>query len=386
MRAQTSAQGKELQDIIREYGENYIREINPSRHKLRVLRAIRDCRTRALGGHREKCSYCGDERFSYNSCRNRHCPKCQFLPREKWIEKESDCLLPIQYFHVVFTIPVELNGLFMKNQKFAYGLLFTAVKNTLLQLARNKKYLGADIGALSILHTWGQNLSYHPHIHCIVTGGGLDHAKKWLHTREGFFLPVRVMSRLFRGKLLSYLKKADRKKMLRNVSSASAVLNPLYKKEWVVYCKEPFKSAKNVVQYLGRYTHRIAISNRRIISAEKGKVSFHWRDYKDRSRQKIMTLNAVEFIRRFTQHILPPRFMKIRRYGILSNKNKIAALSLCRKIFKVKIVKQENRETWQQTLLRIKGFDVTLCPQCRQGHYQDVETVRPPIQLSARPP
>jgi len=379
------AHGKELAAVFRKYGDLYVQKHNPSKRKLCVMRAIRDCRTKAMGGHKEKCSHCGDERFSYNSCRNRHCPKCQFLTKEKWIEKESQSLLPIQYYHVVFTIPAELNTLFLQNQKQAYGMLFAAVKSTLLQLSKDKKYLGAEIGCLSILHTWGQNLAYHPHIHCIVTGGGLDASRTWLHTRDNFFLPVRVMSRLFRGKLLSYLKKADRKKSLRSSNDINAAISPLYKKEWIVYCKPPFKNAKNVIQYLGRYTHRIAISNQRIIGIENGKVSFHWRDYKDHNRKKLMTLDAVEFIRRFSQHILPPRFVKIRRYGILSNKKKTAALKICRSVFKTQAPTVENKETWREALFRIKGFDVTLCTECAKGHYHRLEILQPIHDLGRSP-
>jgi len=381
--ATREAHQRELADILRKHERRFIEAYAPSYHKIKVMRAITDCRTSALGGHKEKCSECGEERFSYNSCRNRHCPKCQFLSKERWIEKESESLLPIQYFHVVFTIPDDLRSLFLQNQANAYKLLFKAVKSTLLQLSRNEKYLGAQIGFLCVLHTWGQNLSYHPHIHCIVTGGGLNARQEWLSCRNNFFLPVRVLSSLFRGKLISYLGKAYRNQEIQSKADVRPLFSALRKKDWVVYCKQPFKNAKNVVNYLGRYTHRIALSNSRIISADDEAVSFSWRDYRDHNHKKVMRLDALEFIRRFCQHILPYRFMKIRHYGILSNRTKVKAMPVCRKILGSKPVDTKPPESWQATLLRIKSFDVTLCPICKTGHFIRMEIL--PAQL-ARPP
>ena len=342
------------------------------------MRAIEVCRTAVLGGHRDKCDNCGHLEVSYNSCRNRHCPKCQTLQKEKWIEARNEDLLPIEYFHVVFTIPSELNHLVSMNQKVLYDLLFRSASETLMELANDPKHLGAKIGVIGILHTWGQNLMDHPHVHCIVTGGGID-GERWVSCRKGFFIPVRVMSALFRGKFLFHLNNHFKKgelafpgsiSHLKEQGTFASFRNQLYQKKWVVYCKPPFDGAKGVLQYLGRYTHRIAISNNRIIAIRDGKVSFLWRDYANGNCQKIMTLQADEFIRRFLTHVLPTRFVRIRHFGLLANRTRKGNIALCRKILgdsktatKEKIVK----ETWQEQLFRICGIDVTTCPVCQKG-------------------
>ena len=370
--------GLEVAEIFRQHGPAYRKSHRLPRNHLRVMRAIEVCRTAVLGGHRDKCDNCGHLEVSYNSCRNRHCPKCQTLQKEKWIEARNEDLLPIEYFHVVFTIPSELNHLVSMNQKVLYDLLFRSASETLMELANDPKHLGAKIGVIGILHTWGQNLMDHPHVHCIVTGGGID-GERWVSCRKGFFIPVRVMSALFRGKFLFHLNNHFKKgelafpgsiSHLKEQGTFASFRNQLYQKKWVVYCKPPFDGAKGVLQYLGRYTHRIAISNNRIIAIRDGKVSFLWRDYANGNCQKIMTLQADEFIRRFLTHVLPTRFVRIRHFGLLANRTRKGNIALCRKILgdsktatKEKIVK----ETWQEQLFRICGIDVTTCPVCQKG-------------------
>jgi hypothetical protein len=286
----------EVVDIFRQYGHAYRGSHEMPLNQLRAMRAIEICRTAELGGHVEQCDTCGAIRISYNSCRNRHCPKCQFLKKEKWLEEMKEDFLPVQYFHVVFTTPDELNPLALRNQRVIYNILFRSVAETLTELSRDQKHLGAQIGFISILHTWGQNLMDHPHIHCIVTGGGLSpDGDKWVSCRKGFFLPVKVMSRLFRGKFLDYLGKSyDSQELifpgninhLQEWETFKEFLKQFYSQEWVVYCKPPFKGPEMVLEYLARYTHRIAIGNHRIIKIEDDKVSFLWRDYAEVPRIK----------------------------------------------------------------------------------------------------
>lgn len=316
----------EVQDIFAAFGNQYRQIYNLPLFHLKAMSAIERCRTSQLGGHVDVCDECGAARISYNSCRNRHCPKYQTLPKERWIDARKSDLLNVGYFHVVFTIPDVLNAIAFQNQRTVYGILFKAVAETLTELAADKKHLGADIGFTSILHTWGQNLMHHPHIHCIVAGGGLNNIGKWVSSRKKFFIPVKVLSRKFRGKFLFYLKLAYRDGQLA--------------KEWVVYCKPPFKNAACVEEYLGRYTHRVAISNNRIIGMENGMVTFKWRDYRDSNRWKTMRISVEEFIRRFLIHILPDRFMKIRHYGLLGNRNKTEKLGLCKQLTHTPIVER----------------------------------------------
>ena len=320
----------EVADILRRYGPDY-RSAHPMpANRLRAMRAIETCRTADLGGHVDECEHCGTKVISYNSCRNRHCPKCQFLKKEKWIEDREKDLLPIPYFHVVFTIPDKLNPLVLRNQEVLYGILFKAVSETLTELSKNPKHLGAEIGFTSILHTWGQNVLNHPHIHNIVTGGGLSSdGRKWKSCKNDFFVHVKVMSNLFRGKFLAYLKnlRVENKLVypgdishLASPGAFNALITDLYKKKWVVYCKPPFNETKDVLEYLGRYTHRIAISNHRLVKLENDEVSFRWRDYSDNNKVKIMPLKADEFIRRLLLHVLPDKFVKIRHYSLLGNR------------------------------------------------------------------
>jgi hypothetical protein len=354
------------------------------------MHAIEVCRTSVLGGHKDKCDNCGHLEISYNSCRNRHCPKCQTLKKERWIEARGEDLLPIQYFHVVFTIPSELNHLVSMNRKVMYDLLFRSVSETLMELAHDPKHLGARIGAIGILHTWGQNLMDHPHIHCIVTGGGLSSdGDRWVSCRKGFFIPVRVMSALFSGKFLAFLSKCFTSDDLAfpgcighlgQPGNFETFMKQLYQKNWVVYCKPPFDGAKGVLQYLGRYTHRIALSNNRILTIRDGNVSFLWRDYADENRKKIMTLKADEFIRRFLLHVLPSRYVRIRHFGLLANRNRDTDIAVCRKILgagKTIAKKDSRQETWQEQLLRISGIDVNVCPVCQKSRMSRIALLLP---------
>ncbi len=390
-----TSHGVELADIFHQHGAAYrIDHALPLNH-LRAMRAVEVCRTAVLGGHKDRCDSCGHIEISYNSCRNRHCPKCQTLQKEKWIEARSDDLLPIQYFHVVFTIPSELNPLVIMNQKVMYDLMFRSVSETLTELSDNPKHLGARIGFMCVLHTWGQNLMDHPHIHCVVTGGGLSQkGKHWISCRKKFFIPVRVMSALFRGKFLSYLKSTFEAGDLIFPGGIGHLGEPhaferyrrqFYNKKWVVYCKPPFDGAEGVLQYLGRYTHRIAISNNRIISIDGGNVSFRWRDYSDGDKQKTMTLKADEFIRRFLLHVLPNRYVRIRHFGLLANRKRKDNIALCRELLNAHaITKEESRETWQAQLLRITGIDVFACPVCQKGRMFRVDEL-PPSRCNSPP-
>jgi hypothetical protein len=333
--------------------------------------AIDNCKTPALGVHAFTCDECGHTKVAYNSCRNRHCPACQGLAKERWLAKRGQELLDIRYFHVVFTLPQELNALVYQNQKELYGLMFKAVSETLLELCRDPKYLGATPGVTAILHTWGQNLSYHPHIHCIVTGGGLTDSGFWRRSKEKFFLPVKVLSKKFRGKFLALLKDVGLDffgslEYLKDDAALRAFLDRMYSKEWVVYCKRPFNGAGGVLDYLGRYTHRVAISNDRILGSSKGMVSFRWRDYADNNKAKVMSLAADEFIRRFLMHVLPPYFRKIRHFGLLAPHGKTERIARCRKA--TGTAKPQPLPSTEQLLFKMLGADWDLCPACGLGH------------------
>jgi hypothetical protein len=368
----------EIQDIFLKYGDDYRRNHRLPLHIQKTMVDIEVCRTSALGGHVEECSKCGYTRISYNSCRNRHCPKCQTLAKERWLQERKKDLLPVPYFHVVFTIPEELNFLTLTNQKEIYSILFKASSETLLELAKDTKYLGANIGFTTILHTWGQNLMNHPHVHCVVPSGGLSlDGTRWINSREDFFIPVKVLSRKFRGKFLYYLKKeyySNKQLKFKNEFETlkysdvfQCFIDRLYKKEWIVYCKPPFGSAEHVLEYLGRYTHRIAISNNRIVAFENGFVVFKWRDYRDNNKEKFMTVTVEEFIRRFIMHILPQKFVKIRHYGLLSNRTREAKLKKCRALLGISITREKENSaklSLAELLLKLTGIDLTICPCC----------------------
>jgi hypothetical protein len=309
--------------------------------QVKVLRAIARCRTAALGGHLDVCTGCGYlSGISYNSCRNRHCPKCQTGAREKWLAKRQQELLPVNYFHLVFSVPHLLVPLIWQNKKALFTLLFDAAAASLLEVATDPKHLGAEIGFLSILHTWGQTLQPHPHIHCVVPGGGLspDH-ERWRSTPAHFFLPVRVLSRVFRGKFVAGLRRAFRANQLAfhgeclplaNEKTFAAFLRTLFREEWVVYAKPPFGGPEHVLHYLARYTHRVAISNHRILAVDDSQVTFRWKDYAHHNKQRTRTLTCEEFLRRFLQHILPKGFPRIRYFGWLANRRRSKLLPLCR--------------------------------------------------------
>jgi hypothetical protein len=335
----------EVADVIREHGEAFLathggRLTDVQRQ---VLRDLAVCRTAALGGHIQRCDDCGHERPAYNSCRNRHCPKCQAASRAQWLDREATFLLPTEYHHVVFTLPPQVAEVALAQPALVYELLFQAASATLREVAANPKQLGAQIGVLMVLHTWGQNLHHHPHVHCVVTGGGLscnaqgvvDPTPRWLSCRPGFFLPVRVLSRVFRGKYLALLRQAFEQRKLIGWPDAAAFshwLAPLYAKEWVVYAKPPFGGPQRVLKYLARYTHRVAISNHRLVSLKDGRVSFRYKDYADDHRPKTMSLSAEEFLRRFLQHVLPKGFVKVRHYGLLANRHREERLDICRRL------------------------------------------------------
>jgi len=307
---------------------------------IKVLLALVRCRTAALGGHLDECARCGYRAtISYNSCRNRHCPKCQTNARERWIQARRRELLPSPYVHVVFTLPPQLAALALQNKKVIYGLLLRASAETLLEVARNPRHLGAEIGFFSVLHTWNQKLQLHPHVHCVVPAGGLslDHTR-WLRSRPHFFLPIQVLRRVFRGKFVAALKSAFQHGQLHLSGNLALLtqpkifaswLRPLFRKDWIVYSKPPFGGPEYVLQYLGRYTHRVAISNHRLLSFANGQVTFRWRDSADHNQQKLMTVSLDEFLRRFLLHLLPKGFVRIRHFGLLANCRRSTLLPLC---------------------------------------------------------
>jgi hypothetical protein len=337
----------EVADIVRAAGKSFI-EKNRSRlswQHLRVLRAIERCRTAALGGHLDQCSGCGQQAISYNSCRNRHCAKCQTNARDRWLAAREVELLDVPYVHVVFTLPHQLSQLVLANKRILYDLLFRTSAATLLEIARDPKHLGADIGFMSVLHTWGQNVLHHPHAHIVIPAGGLslDH-QHWVHPRYAFFLPVKVLSRVFRGKFTAGLKRAFRKRQLTFPGSLQPLaqeklfrsfLRSLFRQDWVVYAKPPFGGPRHVLHYLARYTHRVAISNHRIVAFADGQITFRWKDYTHGSKQKLMTVTAEEFLRRFLLHVLPHGFVRIRFFGFLANRGRKALLPLCRQLLQM---------------------------------------------------
>jgi hypothetical protein len=331
----------EVADILRAQGQRFLERYRSSLdfQQLKAFRAIQNCRTAALGGHLDACPQCGYRAISYNSCRNRHCPKCQAQARERWLAAREGELLDTDYFHVVFTVPHELNLLAQDNPRLFYHLLFTASAATLLEVAADPKHLGAEIGILSILHTWGQNLLAHPHIHCVIPAGGISpDLTRWVRPRYAFFLPIRVLSRVFRGKFLAGLKRLYRHKQLQCTGPCAPLaeekqfrqlLRRLHRHDWVVYAKPTFGGPRQVLRYLGRYTHRVAISNHRLVAFDGERVTFRWKDYAHGSQQRVMTLAGTEFLRRFFLHVLPKGFVRIRHFGFLANRFRARRLKLC---------------------------------------------------------
>jgi len=361
----------EVADILREHFSDFLECYSIPYEKYKTLNALINCRTAALGAHVDTCDSCGHESPSYNSCRNRHCPKCQQSQTDKWLSKQQEALLDVPYFHTVFTVPNTLYPFMLSNQALTYNLLFKAASETLLELAASDKFLNAKIGFTSILHTWGQNLAYHPHLHCIVMGGGLDSTKShFVKSRKDYFLPVKVLSKVFRGKFIFYLKKALENPLPTFVFPDTSVpqvdyfpnlIKSLYKHDWVVYTKPTFDHPQAVLKYLSNYTHRIAISNTRIISLKKGMVNFYYKDYKDNSKKKTMTLTAVEFIRRFLMHVLPTGFVKTRHYGLLCNRSGKENLKICRKLLGISTV-------LYNLIIQNKVSSLYNCPSCKKGH------------------
>ncbi len=354
----------ELADVFRQYGESYQRTHRLLACEQKVVRAVSACRTQELGGHLDRCESCGFERPAYNSCRNRHCPKCQALAKARWLEKQTSELLPVGYFHLVFTLPHELNRLILANKKIVLGLLFKAVSKTLLEFGQTR--LKGTIGIIAVLHTWDQTLKDHFHLHCLVPAGALSFDQnRWISARKNFLFPVKALSLVFRAKFLDLLQH----NIVRGkIDFPSEAINELRQKNWGVYTKKPFGSPHTVLDYLGRYTHRVALSNNRILQIQDGEVTLSYRDRRDGDRKKTMTLEAQEFIRRFLLHVLPQGFMRIRHFGLLANRAKKLALAQCRKLLDLDpALPQPPLLSAKDLLLKITGVDLSRCPCCGEG-------------------
>ena len=364
----------ELAEIIDRFEEDFEHQYLPNSYVRRTLSALKRCRTSSLGGHVDKCDECGHVRISYNSCRNRHCPKCQNTQREAWVEDRKQDLLPVPYFHVVFTVPDKLNGLFIEHPADLYNLLFATTWETIAQFSYTK--LHAETGMVSILHTWGQNLSLHPHIHCVVPGGGINFKGKWKQvsiSEKGkvFLFSVKSLSRVFREKFIEALQK--------QLPQTTKFINSLYKDDWVVYSKEPFAGPEHVIEYLGRYTHKVAIGNHRLLNVDETGVTFSWHDYRD-DEEKVMTLEGAEFLRRFCMHILPKRFVRIRHYGLLSTARRQDLREL-QQAFGIITPKVREKKNWKEVCRQHLNYDPDICPQCGKGHMSTIE-----MFFGARPP
>jgi hypothetical protein len=377
----------EVADVLRRHGESYRQQhgASLSSAQWRVLTAIEVCRTAALGGHVEECDHCHHQRISYNSCGNRHCPKCQSLARARWVQDRESELLECEYFHVVFTLPEPMAVLAYQNKRVVYRILFRAAAETLRTIARDPKHLGAEIGFFAVLHTWGQNLLHHPHLHCVVTGGGLSaDGRRWVGCRPGFFLPVRVLSRLFRRLFLEYLQRAFETGELKFFSSLEPLREPdafmrhlaaVRKVEWVVYAKRPFAGPAQVLDYVGRYTHRVAISNNRLLDMQDAEVRFRWKDYRDHNQQKTMTLAAEEFIRRLLLHVLPDKFQRIRYYGLLGNRYREQKLARCRQLLAMPAAVVTACPDYRDVYQQLTGNSLWDCPICHHGRMQVVQVL-----------
>jgi len=390
----------EVADVFREHGESYRQVYGSSMsvEQWRAMRAIELCRTAALGGHVDRCDQCGHQVISYNSCRNRHCPKCQNLEKALWREARRTEVLPVPYYHVVFTLPRQLIPLALQNHRIVYNTLFCAASQTLLRIGADPTHLGAQLGFIAILHTWGQTLMYHPHLHCVVPAGGLaPDSTRWRSCKKRFFLPVRVLSRLFRRLFLEALEKAFRHGRLQfhdpiaqltQLRAFQRLLQSCRRLEWVVFAKPPFAGADTVLDYLARYTHRIAISNHRLTGMQNGKVSFTYKDYKTGVRNKTMTLDAHEFIRRFLLHVLPHRFQRIRYYGFLANRRRGNTLALCRRLLHVtETTEPPEPELPDRAMLleALVGEDPHRCPRCNTGHLNRFALLLPSAPFYYRP-
>lgn len=387
-----------LGDVIRRFGAALRQKLGAAMTSAQhvVLSALERCRTAALGGHLYKCDHCGAEHPAYNSCDNRHCPSCLGHKSAQWLDARADELLPVPYFHVVFTVPKEVSALALGNKKIVYGMLFRAAAQTLLQIAADPKHLGATIGFLAILHTWTQTLLHHPHLHCVVPGGGLSpDGSRWVPCPESFFLPVKVLSRLFRGKFLALLNEAARNSELRFAGSTTVLAQPqawasflrrMRRQAWVVYAKPPFGSPEQVLKYLARYTHRVAISNRRIVSLTDEHVSFRYRDRKCDSAMRTMTLDGVEFLRRFLLHVLPKGFVRIRYFGLLANRVRTDNLARCRALLGVPTTSPAPAAETVADVADPDPPQARPCPSCAVGHLIWIRQLYPPARPSAAHP
>jgi hypothetical protein len=387
-------------DILDKYGEGYISRNRLSGGQAGLIRLLASCRNGALGSHFEQCDTCGYQCKSYNSCRNRHCPSCQQKDKQEWLGKRMEELLPTGYYHLVFTLPHELNQLCLQNRKVMYNLLFKAASQTLLELAKDTRHLGADIGLLTVLHTWGQNLMEHPHLHCIMPAGGLSFDREhWLHAgkKDGFFIHYKVLSEKFRGKFLAFLKQAYHKGELEFKGRLSAIKGPvqftrflswLYRKDWVVNIQAPMGKPEKILEYLSRYVFRIAITDRRILEVKDGKVLFSWKDYRT-NRFRRMRLDIDEFIRRFLLHVLPKGFFKVRYYGIFSCRYRKENIVIAKKVLEQE-TKNEKEETledgcrvwekqdtiWDEIILLVKNYHRPNCPACKKGRLRFAGVVK----------
>jgi len=365
----------ELQDIFNRYGEEFSKGHKLSPVQSKAMEAIGNCRTMKLGSHSMQCDKCGHIEVSYNSCRNRHCPKCQWLKQQVWVERVKSQLLPVRYFHVVFTLPESLNPIVMLNHATIYNFLFETSWGALQQVSQNPAFLGAQTGAVSILHTWGQTLTLHPHMHMLVPAGGLDtDGWQWHNSAKKFFVPIKALSKVFRARFIKLLLKAiDENKLLLPCgqmifSNPGALKKLLYKKDWVVYCKKCFAGPAQVITYLGRYTHRVAISNSRLVSAQNNTVSFRWKDYRDHDHWKVMELAAKEFIRRFLMHILPRGFYKIRYFGIFAVASRKTRLQQCFDLLGCHREQSIYKGLSNGVILfLIRGKNTFICPVCKKG-------------------
>jgi hypothetical protein len=378
----------EIADVFRRYGSGfqaaYARFLGPL--QLLVLKALAACRTSRMGGHVLECTSCGHRKQAYNSCHNRHCPKCQAGLRGKWFEDRQKDLLPVEYFHVVFTLPSELGALTLQNKAVIYSLLFKATSETLTEVAAGWKDLKAKIGFFAILHTWGQKLDFHPHLHCVVPGGGISlDGTRWVSCPRGFFMPVKLLSRKFRGKFLALLQQAHGRGELtlkgslapyRSELAFKTWLSPLYAKEWVVYAKPPWNGPEQVLKYLARYTHRVAIANQRLLSIDGGQVTFSYKDYRRGHLQRRLTLSANEFIRRFMMHVLPRGFTRIRYYGFLANARRQQQLSKIRQLLNVPDPVSTDEQA--DSLEKEQEPELDQCPHCQQGQMRLIETAPRP--------
>src|SRR5438477_12449503 len=378
----------EVADIFRAHGAAYRHAHALARALRRAMQAIETCRTAALGGHRETCDTCGAERIRYTSCRNRHCPKCQTLAKERWLDARRAELLPVEYFHLVFTLPHALNPLAQGNPRLLYTLLFHATADTLTTFARDPRHLGGDLGVTAILHTWGQNLSQHLHLHCVVTGGALTQdGARWIAAPPGFLFPVRALAKVFRAKYLHALQRAFTTGQLVFAGSLASLADPepfavwlqeLRQHDWVVYAKRPFGGPTRILEYLGRYTHRVAISNERLVSHADGVVRFRWKDYADGDCVKVMALDVEEFIRRFLLHVLPGGFVRIRHFGFLANRTRRAKLARCRALLaQPPALVASAIESVAALMRRLTGIDIDRCPVCQQGQLHVTEILAP---------